>query len=282
MFLISLNSTVIAQTVEQEQKPKGKPYFVHEFSAYAMGGLSNIGYKLDGGSRDNGFGGSAGMSYAYSTSDKFAIVTGAEFNIYSSKLRLDGFIDEYSAIDDNGDLFSLQCVFEENYSEQQRVILFTIPVLARYTMPLNRSIKYFAAGGLKLGLPFIARATITPGTVSTSGFYEYEARRYTNLLEHGFVNGQPGDRTTSNIRIGIAPMISLETGIRFSTGFKTALTAAVYLDHSLVNIQKSNDKHILEYQSLQPMNFIYNSVLNTAKVNKVRLFSTGLKIGLIF
>jgi hypothetical protein len=56
-----------------------------------------------------------------------------------------------------------------------------------------------------------SRATITPGTVSTTGYYDYENCTYDSLLDHGFVNAQPGD------------------------------------------------KQILEFQSLAPAQFVYNS-----------------------
>jgi hypothetical protein len=153
--------------------------------------------------------------------------------------------------------------------------------MARYSIPLGDD-RYFVAGGLKLGIPVVANAKIKPGTVSTSGHYEYEAQTYDDLFEHGFVNGRPGDQTTRRVQLGIAPMLALETGVRFPLGYNSALSASLYLDYSLSNIQVSNDKQIIEYQSLNPSQFIYNSALSTALVDKISLFSMGVKLGFVF
>ena len=281
--LIWSSNILQAQTEYEQAKPDiPKPYFVHELSAYVAGGVSNIGYKLADGSRSGGAGFGAGINYAYNLSYNFAIVSGLGFTTYSGKLTLDEYSESYSSIDDRGDPFTLTYSFNSEYSEKQSVALLSIPVMARYSMPLGTApMKFFASGGIKLAVPLVAKATITSGTVSTTGYYEYEARTYDDLPEHGFVNGHSGEQTGSRIRLGVTPLLSLETGLRIPTGYKTALTAGLYLDYSPVNVQRSNDRHIIEYQSLSPMQFNYNSALNTAMVNKITLFTSGVKIGII-
>jgi hypothetical protein len=277
--MMSANYMATAQT-----QPKiSKRYFVHELSAYASAGLASIGYKLDLGSRSNGFGAGLGFNYAYNINDKFAVTSGLGFKYYSGKLKMNGYGESYSSVDDNGDDFNLEYHFDGEYREKQNAVLLTIPVMARFSTPLGNSpLKYYVSGGFKLGIPFAARATITPGTVSTSGYYEYEARTYTNLFEHGFINGYPGEKSKSRIRLGVTPMLALETGVRLPIGYKLALTGGLYIDYNFINIKKSKNKHVLEYQSLLPMQFIYNSVLNTASVKRITLFDTGLKVGIIF
>jgi hypothetical protein len=286
----SINNAAYAQTQTQTQPEKMTPvepqipkrYFVHELSAYVSTGISNIGYRFNDGSRSGGVGVGAGFNYTYNVNGSIAIVTGLGFSTYSGKLNLSDYSEDYISVDDHGDEFSLEYTFHEVYRETQSVVLFTIPVMARYSIPLgNGKMKYYASGGFKLGLPLIARATITPGTISTTGYYDYEACTYDNLFEHGFVNAQPGDRTKSAIRLGIAPVLSLETGLRFPLGYTTALTAGVYLDYCPA-IRQSGDKHILEFQSLTPAQFAYNSALNTDMVKKITLFSSGVKIGISF
>jgi hypothetical protein len=273
------------QTEYKQTEPKiPKRYFVHELSAYVSGGVANINYKLNNGTRSGGVGVGAGFGYAYNVSGSVAIVTGLGFATYAGELSLNGdYAETYPSIDDNGDAFSLTYSFNGEYREKHSIVLFTVPVMARYSIPLGGgSMKYYASGGFKIGLPLVARATVAPGTVSTSGTYEYEARTYTDLFEHGFVNGHPGDNTDSRIRLGVTPLLSLETGLRIPIGYTTAVSAGLYLDYSLGNAQKSNDKHVLEYQSFIPTQFNYNSVLNTAMVKKMTLFTAGLKIGIAF
>jgi hypothetical protein len=273
------------QTEYKQTEPKiPKRYFVHELSAYVAGGVANINYKLNNGTRSGGLGVGAGFNYAYNINGSVAIVTGLGFASYAGELSLNSdYAETYPSIDDNGDAFSLTYSFDGEYREKHSIVLFTIPVMARYSTPLgSSSMKYYASGGFKIGLPLVASATVTPSTVSTSGTYEYEARTYTNLFDHGFVNGRLGDKTDSRIRLGVTPLLSLETGLRIPIGYTTAVTAGLYLDYSLGNVQKSNDKHVLEYQSFLPTQFNYNSVLNTAMVKKITLFNTGLKIGIVF
>ncbi|MDR1593421.1 MAG: hypothetical protein LBS43_02900, partial [Prevotellaceae bacterium] len=75
--------------------------------------------------------------------------------------------------------------------------------------------------------------------------------------------------------------LALETGIRFPAG-NNNIDLRVYFDHSLTNVQKTGDAHVVEYQSSNPSQFKYNSVVNTGLVDKVSLFGGGMKIGINF
>jgi hypothetical protein len=283
--LLSATTVLQAQSEYKTIEPKiPERYFVHELSAYATGGVSNINYRFNTGTHSGGVGVGAGFDYAYNIDGNVAIVTGLSFTTYSGKLSISNdYAESYRSIDDNGDAFSLKYSFDGEYRERHNIVMISIPLMMRYSIPLGRSsMKYYMSGGFKIGFPLFARATITPGTVSTSGTYEYEARTYTNLFEHGFVNGYSGEQTDSRIRFGLMPLLLLETGFRIPIGYTTALNVGLYLDHSLSGVQTSNDKHVLEYQSFLPTQFNYNSVINTAIVKDIMLFSAGLKIGIVF
>jgi hypothetical protein len=273
-------------TAQSKIEPNiSKPYNVHEILVYTTFGLARIGYKLDLGLRRNGFNVGLGANYAYNIDGHFAVVSGLELAHYSSRMRMSGFSESYSERDNSNQRFTMMYSFNEEYSERQSTVLLSIPVMGRYMTPLpydDGSMSYFVMTGMKFGIPFVSRATITPGTVTTSGYYEYEARTYTNLLEHGFVNGQSGDKTKSRIRFGVVPMLSFETGVRLPIGYKMKLSTSFYLDYCFANIHKSKNKHILEYQSIVPSQFVYNTVLNTDAVRKITLFSTGAKVGITF
>jgi hypothetical protein len=259
-----------------------KDYKIHEFSVFVAAGLSSISYKLNEGTPNNGFGGNLGVNYTYGFNKNLGIVTGLGFSTYSAKMSMNSDYEEtYLSIDDSGDEFTLKYSLGGGYGEKQNAILLTIPLMAKYTIPLGKgALKYFASGGLKFGVPIISKATISPKTITTSGYYEYEDRTYSNLPEHGFTDEQINEQYKSNIRLGFATMLAIETGVRFPIGYKRGLTAGIYFDYSLNNVQKSNDMHMLEYQSIIPLRFVYNSVLNTVTVKKVNLLSVGLKIGI--
>jgi hypothetical protein len=275
----------------------------YKLSIYLLSGISNISYKFNdvllneneqdyevlssyynfNNSRRNGsFGGGLGVNYLYNIDDQFAIVTGLEFSTYASKLSISEFSEEYPSTDDRGYDFTFKYFFEK-YMEKQLNIMITIPLMVRYEIPLDTDfLNYFVSGGMKIGLPIVAKATITPGTVSTSGYYEYEGRTYTDLVEHGFINGKQGDQTKRNIKFGLAAMISLEAGARMPIFYRKDVVASVYFDYTPNNIQKLNDRHVLEYQSFVPSDLSYKSALNSAIVKKINLFSLGLKVGITF
>jgi hypothetical protein len=285
--LIAANSAADAQAWKITSRNARTRYLVHEFSLYASGGLANIGFNLDrefnSYKMNVGFG--AGFNYAYNFNENFAVVTGVGFETFSGKLSFSGHNENYVVYDNNGvEFLQLFDTLHGEYNETQKIVLLTVPVMARYSTPAgNNSAKYYLSGGFKLGIPFIATSTITPETFSTAGHYYREARTYYNLPEYGFYNRQQGEQTKSNIKTGITPLLSFETGFMFAMGYSSDVCIGLYVDYCPVNIKKSkNDKHILEYQLSMPTQYLYYSALNTATVRKATLFGSGLKIGISF
>jgi hypothetical protein len=246
----------------------------HEFSIHAGGGMSSLSYKFAAGKTEGGIGGGAGVGYTCNINDNFGIATGLGFALYGAKITSDAFSDQY----DTQDLRFTYSI-AGGYEEKQSATLLTIPVMAQYRAPFgNGSMSFYAAGGVKLGLPLSAKATITSNT-ATSGYYSYENQTYENLPQHGFVNEMEGDMIKTDIDLGLATILSLEAGLHFSLSETTGLYTGLFFDYGLNNIQKSSDKHIIEYQ---PSQFRYKSVLNTGMVDKINLTSVGIKIKIAF
>jgi hypothetical protein len=148
--------------------------------------------------------------------------------------------------------------------------LYSIPVVA-----LKPKAIVFAAG-LKFGIPLNVTATLSPGTISTSGYYAYEDREYIdNLPQHGFVTGLLAPTTKNDVKLGFTVMASIEAGMHFTLNEKTGLYTGLFLDYGLNDARKTKSSHVVEYQS----QLKYNSLLNTAMVDKMKLFSIGVKVG---
>jgi hypothetical protein len=255
---------------------------MHELSISVSAGMSNFVYKLDEGSHSGGIGGGIDIGYAYNVKRWFAIVTGFGVSLYNSKLSMDRCSENYTSYDKAGDEFTLNYSLD-GYSERQSAVLFTIPLMARYSTGLGKGTsRYYIAGGLKVGIPVSSVAAITSETVTTSGYYTFEYGTYTDLPHRGLVTNATGEKSDSKIKLGIAPLLALETGIRFQVGYQKNLMTGVYIDYSPGDIRQSDNRHVFEYQAPLPLQFIYNSVINTKLLNKVNLFSAGLKIGLSF
>jgi hypothetical protein len=256
---------------------------VHEFSASLTGGVSILKYKLDAGSRSLGFGGGIEAGYTYNFNERWGALAGLGLSIYNSKMSMNDFSGYYPAIDENGYEFRFNYSLS-GYSERQSAAMFYVPLMARYIVPLgDGKLKYVASGGVKILFPLetSVHAVITPGTLTTSGYYAYEDQTYTKPRHHGFVNGLPVAPLGTDIELSVIPALSLETGLRFTAGDNN-IDLRLYFDHSLTNIRKLKDSHIVEYQPSNPSQFKYHSIVNTGLVDKVSLFGAGVKIGVSF
>jgi hypothetical protein len=249
-----------------------------QFTIYGLGGLSGLNYKPEGGTQSSGIGAGAGMDYTFgigaTTSSLWGIKTGLEFATYSNKVTFGTLSEKY----DHGqgvNQFRFSYTLND-YGEQQNVTMLSIPLAIQYQT--GGSTRFYLSGGVKFSFPASARATITPGTVTTSGDFSHEQVEYRDLEQYGFVNSLKLPETKSDIDLGVSSALTLETGLSFALGGKAALYAGVFLDYGLNNLQSVKDKHVINYQDSTPSVFEYNSVLNTALIDKINLFSAGLKI----
>jgi hypothetical protein len=277
-------------TVNMSEAQRRRSYYsrnessVHELSVYGLGGLSSLNYKLSGeGTKSNGIGGGAGLGYTFNINESWGIVTGAEVGMYASKVAYDNLSGEYEygiAGDENHFIFHYSM---NDYKEQQKAILLSVPVMAQFKIPVGGSAHFYLSGGFKLGLPVSAEATINPGRVTTSGEFSYEQVEYgKDAEEYGFVNNMPFAETKSKIDLGFSAALALETGVRFSLNDNIALYAGAFLDYGLNDIRSAKDKHIIDYQITTSSVFANNSVLNSSLTDKANIFSAGLKIRISF
>jgi hypothetical protein len=281
-FTILVISTVCLFTVNLSEAQK-KRYPVHELSASVSGGFSSLLYKVEGGKHSGGVGGNIEIGYTYNIKRYLGIMTGLGVSLCTSKFTAGALTENYVGDDElyEGYTYTLTYSLTGGYSERHRFALFTIPVMARY-LGGSRSIKHYVAGGLKFGIPAGARATISPGMITTEGFYEFEAATYRDLPRHGFPTDRPVDEVDYNLKLGIVTLFALEAGFRFPAGYKKDLQVGVYLDCSPFDARSTSNRHVVEFQPASPQFFEFNSVLNTATAGKLSLINTGVKIGISF
>jgi hypothetical protein len=279
---------VITTAAAQEEGAKAQK---HELSIYGLGGLSSLSYTLsNSGSRSGGMGGGAGLSYTFNINPSLGMVVGVEMSTYSSEASYSSVPETYkTGTGDNELRFSYSL---NNYKETQNVTLFSIPIMAQYSLPVNSggTIRFYASGGFKLGFPISAKADIAPCTANTSGEFAYENVKYEELLQHGLGNNISLPAIKTAFDLGFSAALALETGVRFDLTDKIGLYTGVYFDYGLNSIQTVNDKHPLEYDlrhlsepdKVNERPFLYHSILNTGFVDKVNLLSIGLKLRIGF
>jgi hypothetical protein len=257
----------------------------HEFSVYGTGGLSSLKYKLSGGgTASSGAGGSGGIGYTFNVNDNWGIVTGVEVGIYAGKaayaVPLSGEHEYGTAGTPEHFTFKYSA---EGYGERQKATLVSVPLMAQFKTPLGgESAHFYLSGGFKFGFPASAKATVIPGTLTTSGRFSYEQIEYRNIEEYGFVSAQPVEQKTADIDLGFSAALSLETGVRFSLGGSAALYTGAFLNYGLNSIRPADGRRVIDYRNGPPSTFGYNSILNSSLTDKVNIFGAGLKIRLSF
>jgi hypothetical protein len=250
----------------------------HELSIYGMGGYSPVNLALDGsGSKSGSMGGGAGLGYTFNVNSSLGIVTGVEMGVYGTEVSFDNITGDYLSGTDIQEMrFSYSL---DGYSEKISITMLSIPLMAQYSLPLGGgSTRFYALAGLKLGFPASAKTDITPGTATTSGHYTHENVEYENLPQHGFVDNLPLPKVKLKLKPGFSTALALEAGLRFSLTGSIRLYTGWYLDYGLNSIQKTGNRHPLEYDPFNEREYKHSSLLNTGLVSKAKLFSTGLKL----
>jgi hypothetical protein len=241
-----------------------------QFSIYGTAGMSGLKYKVEGGAQKYGFGYGGGAGYFIKLNSMFNMGTALEIATYSSEVSF-GILSERYEQGTGED--KLRFAYSQNsYAEKQSVTMLSIPATVQY-QTTGGIYKWCFTGGVKIGLPISAQANIDPGTVVASGEFEHEGQTYTNLPQHGFPNGTKLPTTKCDIDLGVSVAATLEAGLLIRKFYLGA-----YLDYGLTNMQKTQDKHPLEYH--EPL--VHNSILNSGLVNKINLFNMGLKIKMQF
>jgi hypothetical protein len=273
--LLIMTTTATAQDVQKVQK--------HELSIYGLLGYSPLSSTLKGnGSTSGSIGGGAGLGYTFNISSSLGITTGVEMSTYGAEISYETVSGKYEVESKNPEFtYSLK-----NYKEVQSVTVFSIPIMAQYSLPLGGgSASFYASGGFKLGFPMSGKTEITPGRATTEAYFAEEDLTYSGIPQHCLYTDEPLPNETGDFKLGFSTTLSLETGVRFTLTDKIGLYTGLYFDYGLNSIQKESDKHLLEYEYQYDRDnekLKYHSVLNTAFVDKINLLSIGLKVRIGF
>jgi hypothetical protein len=242
---------------------------------------AGLNYTLSDGTSSNIYTIGLAAHFTYNITRNTGLVSGLEIAAYSGKAS-GNFSGAYDTYDRGAYSFNFSYSLKD-YSEQQKLTLLSIPLMVKYTTNPFSDIhaRYFCGFGFKIGLPLVRKATIKPGLVTTTGYFYEERELYggdTPFPEEGFVTNYSAPKQQS--KIGFKPLvaIALETGFIFTSNEQVSAGASIYCDFGLNNILKHDSRQMVEYQKLDTKNLLFNSIMTTNKVNKVEMFSIGLKL----
>ncbi len=205
----------------------------------------------------------------------FGLGSGADFLMYNSKTKLDGCAVTPSYDQENGQSFDLIESFSD-WEEKERMFSFEFPLGFYYKIPFSDKANMVAGLGGKLVVPILARYKVSEGTYAVSGYYPQTNVVIKDLPHHGFVNSQP--YASGAIKTKLAFAVYGELGFNFSISDKMMFYSGFYCDYGLTNVLNDKRKKVPD---LWDDFFVDNeSVFATRIVDKVRLFSAGLKLGI--
>lgn len=275
---------VLMSTISMQQ---GYGQHTHEVSAYVTGVFSSLDYEVGTGHRTRSDNGGVGIGYAYAFNEHWSLGVGGEVQSYNTQAVFKSLEDSYSTVDNEGDEFEFN--YEAGrYEERQYVYYLNIPLTVTYQSQ-GEEMRFYASGGIKMGLPIHTEYSTRIQGLHTSGFYPQwnallEAPMFMGFGEFGNqgVNGQELDLDNSY-------SLMAETGVKHVINEKNAIYLGIFVEYGLNTINKSNNDHLINYNTQQPTDFIYNSVFtssnkngNYAYTDDVRTFAAGIKIRYAF
>lgn len=286
-----------AATVVRAQQPAAPATSKHEFSIYGKAGVSTLMYKVDGGSRSNGFGGGVGLGYTYFFNKHWGLQTGLEMNFYRATAKLDdgksfAWLVEEGVADDRW----WREEFVSSYSrfeEKQRAAYIALPLMAHYQTGGRHP--FYASLGVKAALRMSSKYELT--TDMTNQYQWLMQGAGPEIMDDqepergtGFY---PGQRAEGNLDLKMAVLGSVEAGMKWRLSEGMRLYTGLYADIGISCVKKNN-RSMLEYTPVTynetPGNtevvnakFSAGSVLNSDDMTKhVRPMAFGVKVGLAF
>lgn len=248
----------------------------HEFSIYGGAGISTLRYEeWNNTDRKDKFGGLVGLGYTYFFSEHWGLNTGVEAAFYYAGLRSSQLTSTYMTNDGSAAL--LYKATQTSYYERQRTALLQIPLMAQYQTGGKN--KFYAALGVKLGIPMQSKYRQIVGGLTTSGYYPLAGIEVTSPTSQGFGSYGKYENEEGDLDFKLAGLASIEAGMKWHLSDKFSLYTGVYFDHGITNINKGNFKQSVEYTKSTPKR---NASMDLAefKGTDVNPVAVGIKVRL--
>ncbi len=261
---------------ENQDKVKNQEIFVA-----IGGGMSTLQYDTKLGNSESAAGWNFGVGYSYRLNQAWSINGGLELARYESSMKGSEYKDSYKANDGVYDFtFTSQVT---DYSESQKAMYLNIPITAQYELAVGNMSKFYAAGGVKLGVPLSSKYTVEQPTIYNVGYFPDLNITYDYLNYKGFGTFYPV-REEYDLGLKLAVSLTIETGMKWKLSDKMNLYTGVYADYGITSVKPADVGKFVNYDTTVEESFVLNSVLNSSQTTggalsgKVRPISYGLKI----
>ena len=241
-------------------------------SLSAGGGLHQLGYSIDNGSRKGNAGFTLGAGYTYFLSASWGISTGVGVQSFKATATLNA-LTKTPSVDAEGDAYELRTRYS-GWKEEQRATLIDIPFAATYRHALNPKVGLTASAGIKLSIPTKSRYKATGGTITTTGYYSQWDVELGDLPEQGLRTY--GDRPSDDITLRATVALLADAGATYQLTDAISLYGGAYASYGLGSMLKADNKPIYLKDGS------YNGLFASNAVGKVRPLAVGVKLGVMW
>ena len=264
----------------KKQEPK------HYIDLHAGGGVSHLGYTLEGGKVDIGVSFSAGVGYTWFFKPWIGLQTGIGLTrIASTASLIDG--QEWTGlVDYQGETYTHRIAFD-GWKEQQQAYLFEVPLGLRFRYRKGESVAgLHAALGVKLAIPVISNYAHTAGSVTHSAWYDkwhLELHDLPGRFETEPFTVKQEESLQSKLNILNAEVFGeIGTTLRLNERSELFIAAyALYIPNNLCSVRLDARTPLGFANSHNNYTFMpeYRGLIGTDKVGAVHPWAAGLKLG---
>lgn len=259
---LALGATATAQAQKGDQL----------LSLSVGGGLHQLGYSIDNGSRKGGAGYTLGAGYTYFFSPNWGISTGVGVQSFGSTATLN-LLTKIPDTDIEGDAYELRTRYS-GWKEEQRTTLIDIPVMGTYRYALTPKVGLTASAGAKFSIPAKSTYKATGGTITTTGYYSQWDVELSDIPEQGFRTFK--ERPSGDITLRSTVALLADAGATYQLTDAISLYGGIYASYGLNSMLKADSKDIYLKDGT------YNGFFESSQMDKVRPLTVGLKLGVVW
>ena len=246
-----------------------------EFSVSLGGPFSFMTYSIDQESvQGNGF--NAGLRYSYYLNQGLSIGLGVEYQKYNSTAKSGFYTGQYTTMDAENESFQFRYK-ATNLREEQNLGYINIPIGIQFET--DGTSKLYLGAGAKIGFAVNGTYETTMQNLTTSGYYpQYNVELFAPAFA-GFASINDVKAGKQDLKTEVSYSITAEAGFKQVIAKRQSVYIGVYLDYGLNNIYNQEGyKNLVQYNPEIPVDFKYNSVLDSPAAGDVKLLSYGLKL----
>jgi len=168
-----------------------------------------------------------GIGISFYPFKNFGVSTGAQYS-WRWQSQTNSYSGSTPAVDDEGDSFIFKYSVKK-YEEEWKARILQIPILFKYNDDF-----YYAAAGVKIGIPLSAQTDISYKGLHTEGYYPQFNVTLPVPEFQGFGDKEGSDKTKIS-KIKTLIMLAVEGGVRLKLTDNFSILAGAFADYSINN-----------------------------------------------